>query len=263
VAEGRELPIETRRAALELARARHRHQALEAERACFEGALAEVLGLEPGDRVAAAGEERRSPATPASEEEAVRAALANSQEIRRLESQLVAKGFDIRAERAARLPKFDLVAQYAVLGRFNNYEDFFRKFQRHNGQLGVAIQVPLWTGPGVKAAISRAESEAAQLRLRIQSARRHITGETARLQREVRQAESARELARLDLDVAREQVSLLLAQHEEGRLGLRQLEEARAAEAEKWMAFYGTAAGLERARLNLLRQTGTLLAAVQ
>lgn len=263
VAEGRELPLEARRAAVELQRARYRCQALEGERAFFETALAEVLGLAPGDRVEAAGEERRAPAMPASEEEAVRAALAGSQELRRLESQLLAKGLDVRAERAARLPRLDLVAQYAVLGRFNNYEDFFRKFQRHNGQLGVSIQVPLWTGPGVKAAVSQAESEAAQLRLRIEAARRGVTAETQKLLREAAQAESARELARLELDVAREQVSVVLAQYEEGRASLKQLEEARSAEAERWMGFYGAAAALERARLALLKQTGALLAAVR
>ncbi len=263
VTEGRELPLEMRRAALELKRARHRQQALDVERAYFEGALADMLGLAPGDRVEAAGEERGAPETPASEEEAVRAALASSQELRRLQSQLLAKGFDLRAERAARLPKFDLVAQYAVLGRFNNYEDFFRKFQRHNGQLGVSIQVPLWTGPSVAAAISQAESEAAQLRLRIQAARRSITAETQRLHREIGQTESARDLVRLDLEVAREQVSVVLAQYEEGRASLRQLEEARSAEADKWIGLYGAAAALERARLALLKQTGALLAAVR
>jgi outer membrane protein TolC len=262
VAEGRELPLEARRATLELARARFRQQALDSERTFFEGALAEVLGLEPGDRVQPAGEERIPPEMPASEQEAIRVALASSQELRRLESQLLAKGFDVHAERAARLPRFDLVAQYALLGRFNNYEDFFRKFQRHNGQLGVSIQVPLWTGPGVQAAVTQAESEAAQLRLRLQAARRQITAETSRLYREVQQAEAARDLARLDLEVAREHVSVLLAQFEEGRAGLRPLEEARSTEAEKWMTLYGAAASREKARLALLRQTGTLLAAV-
>lgn len=263
VAEGRELPIESRRAALELARARHQRHALDSECAYLESALAEVLGLEPGDRVQAAGEQRLPPETPASEEEAARTALANSQEVRLLESKLVAKGFDIRAERAARLPKLDLVAQYSLLGRFNNYEDFFRKFQRHNSQLGVSIQIPLWTGPGVAAAITQAETEAAELRLQIQAARRRITAETARMHRDLKQAESARELARMDLEVAREQVSLLLAQFEEGRAALRQLEEARSLEADKWMAFYAAATALERARLSLLKQTGTLLAALR
>ena len=263
VGEGRELPIEARRATLELERARYRRQALEGERILVESTLAEVLGFEAGDRVQAAQEERRPPQAPSSEEEAVQAALASSQEIRQLESKLLAKGLDIRAERAARLPRLDLVAQYALLGRFNNYEDFFRKFQRHNGQLGVSIQIPLWTGPGVEAAVSQAEAEAAQLRLQIQAARRRIWAETARWCRDLKQAESARELAKLELEVAREQVSLVLAQVAEGRAGLRQLEEARSAEADKWMMFYDAAGAAEKARLALLKQTGTLLAAVQ
>lgn len=198
VAEGRELPIESRRAALELACARRREQALESQRATLETALAEVLGLEPGDRVQAAAEDRPPLATPASEPEALQAALAHSQEIRLLESKLLAKGYDLRAERAARLPRFDLVAQYSLLSRFNNYEE----------------------------------------------------------------AESARNLARMDLEVAREQVSLLMAQFEEGRAGLRQIEEARSAEAGKWMAFYDAAA-VERARLTLLLHTGALLPALK
>lgn len=262
VAEGRELPIEARRASLNLARAQYRSQVLESNRAYAERLLAEVLGLNPNDRVQAAPEERTPPALPPSEDAAIQSALQSSRELRSLESRLLAKGFDVRAERAERWPKLDLVAQYALLGRFNNYEDFFRKFQRHNGQLGVSIQIPIWTGPRVAAAVAQAEAEAAQLRLQIRSARSRITAETARWYQEVKQAESARDLARLDLELAREQVSILLAQAEEGRAGLRQLEEARSAETDKWLAFYDAAVALEKARLSLLKQTGTLLAAL-
>jgi outer membrane protein TolC len=224
--------------------------------------VAEVLGLNPDDRVQAAPEERTPPALPPSEDLAIQSALGSSKELRSLEAKLLAKGFDIRAERAERLPKLDLVAQYALLGRFNNYEDFFRKFQRHNGQLGVSIQVPITTGPGVGAAVAQAEAEAAQLGVQIRTARSRITAETARSFQEVKQAETARELARLDLEVAREQVSILLAQAEEGRAGLRQLEEARSAETDKWLAFHDAAVALEKARLSLLKQTGTLLVAL-
>lgn len=263
VAEGRELPIEARRAALNVARARHRLQVLESDRAYAEGSLAEVLGLDPADRVQTAQEDRTPPPVPASPQEAVGTALSTSKEIRSLESRLLAKGFDIQAERAARLPRFDLVAQYALLGRFNNYEDFFRKFQRHNGQLGVSIQIPVFTGPGVAAATAQAEAEAARLRLEVQSARRRISTETVRRFEELRQAESALQLARMELEVAREQVSILLAQMQEGRVGLRQIEEARSAETDKWMLFFEATATLEKARLCLLKQTGTLLTAMQ
>ena len=48
----------------------------------------------------------------------------------------------------------------------------------------------------------------------------------------------AAEVARLDLDVAREQLSVNLAQMQEGRLSLRQVEESRIVENAKWIAFY-------------------------
>lgn len=263
VAEGHELAIEAKRAALNLAKARLRVEALEGDLAYAEGSLASALGLEPGERVRVLVEDRSPPPLPRSEQASVEEALESSQELRRLESAIVAKGFEIRSHRASRLPRVDLVAQYALLGRFNNYEDFFRKFQRHNGQIGVSFQLPLFTGPAVDALTFQAEDDAARLRLELQHARSRISLEARRLHQQVREAETTREVARLDLDVAREQVSLFLAQMEEGRASLRQLEEARFAENEKWIAFFDSQHALEIARFDLLKQTGALLSSLQ
>jgi outer membrane protein len=49
----------------------------------------------------------------------------------------------------------------------------------------------------------------------------------------------------------------------EGRAALRQVEEARFNENEKWIAFYDAQFNLERARLNVLRETGELTAALR
>jgi hypothetical protein len=67
----------------------------------------------------------------------------------------------------------------------------------------------------------------------------------------------------LDLDVTREQLTIALAQAGEGRIPLRQVEELRAAESEKFLAYYDAIHAVERARMELLRQTGTLLASVR
>ncbi|MEK7405490.1 MAG: hypothetical protein AAB225_10310 [Acidobacteriota bacterium] len=107
-----------------------------------------------------------------------------------------------------------------------------------------------------------AEEEAAQLRVEIRSARGRIASETRELCQVAAEAESAGEVARLDLEVARDQVSLLLARMGEGRAGLKQVEEARFAEAEKWIVFYEVASALELARLHLLERTGALMAAL-
>jgi hypothetical protein len=70
-------------------------------------------------------------------------------------------------------------------------------------------------------------------------------------------------VARLDLDVAREQLSVQLARMEEGRSTLKEVEELRVAEQEKWIAYFGAQASLEHARFALLERTGGLLAALR
>lgn len=262
VAENRELPIEAKRAALELARGRQRLEALESDALYVESSLGAVLGFPAGDRVQAAGEERRM-APPATEQEAALAAVKDNVEIRRLESALAARTLELRAYRAERLPKLDLVAQYGLLAKFNNYDDYFRKFQRHNGQVGVAIQIPIFTGSGSDARAGQASAEIARLRLQLNSLRSRLSLDASRSWHLVKKAEAAREVARLDYDLAREQVAVLLAQMEQGRASLRQVEEARTAESDKWLAFLDAHYGVERARLNLLKQSGDLLAALR
>ncbi|MGC8794273.1 MAG: TolC family protein [Bryobacteraceae bacterium] len=263
VREGREAPIEARRAALNVARARQRVVTLENVRRNAEDSLRVLLGLEAGDEIRLVVEERRPPTSPASVDAAIEQALAHDRELRALESRLRAKGLEVRAERAARLPRLELVAQYGLLARFNNYEDFFRKFERHNGQLGVSFQIPLFNRPVIEARAGKVEAEAAQLRIRMRALREQIAAETRRLHQAVREAEAASEVARLDLEVAREEVSIVLAQMEEGRVGLRQVEEARYRESEKWIAFYDARYSLELARLSLAARTGELLAALR
>ncbi len=265
VSEGRELAVETKRSALEVAKAEQRVGAMEAERDYAEGALALILGYAAGDRVHAAAEERSVAAAeiPGSEQEAVRLAAAGNKEIRRLESALAGKGLEAEAQRSARYPQFDLVAQYALLGRFNNYEDFFRKFQRHNGQLGMSMQIPLWLSPAAKALAAKADAEGAKLRIELLQARGRVALEAERRYRDFHTAEAARHVARLDLDVAREQLSVQLARLEQGRVTLKHVEETRLAEQEKWMVWFNSLAELERARYALLEKTGGLLAALK
>jgi len=56
-----------------------------------------------------------------------------------------AKEFRASAERKQLYPSVDFVGQYAVLARFNNYDQFFQKFQRNNITAGVAIRFPFFS----------------------------------------------------------------------------------------------------------------------
>ena len=87
-----------------------------------------------------------------------------------------------------------------------------------------------------------------------------LTADLDRTYREAQRAQSAASVARLDLDLAREQLSVDLALMQEGRLGLREVEQARTLENSKWIAFYDAQYSVERARLSVLKITGGLLA---
>jgi outer membrane protein len=263
VGEGRELPLETKRADLNLAKARQRLQAVESDRAYAESSLASFLGFDEDEPVKVVVEDRSPLKLPESEDGSAEEAVASSKELRRLESALMAKGFEVKAQKAARLPRVDLVAQYALLAKYNNYDQFFNKFQRHNGQVGVSFIIPLFAGPAADVLAAQATGDAARLRLEMQTTRNRISMDSRRLYRQVKQAEAGLDVARLDLELTRDELSGLLARMEEGRTSLREVEQARLAEDEKWMAFIDANYTLETAKLNLLHETGDLLAALR
>ena len=262
VDEGRRLPIENKRAAVDLARASQRSEALGDDLDYAEASLAVVLGFSAADRVQPMGEERAPFEIPANEQAATELALQNSRDIRKLESQLQAKGFDVKGAQAARYPVIDLVAQYELLAK-TDYEGFFNRFQRNNGELGVSIQVPLLTGSASRALASQAQIDIQELRTQMGQVRNRIQLDTGKSYRELEKATSAQKVARLDLDYTRDQVSTLLAQLGEGRATEQQVDDARLAEQEKWIALYDAQHLVENARLDLLRQTGTLQAALR
>ena len=262
VREGRALPLNEKQASLNLARARQFAGDFEADQETAETALAMALGYTAQDRVRATSDERAAPALPDSEQGVIQKALQSSKDLRRLESQIAAKTLEMRGEQAARLPRIDLVAQYSMLSKINNYEQFFQRFQRNNLQIGASFQLPVMAGPGVSAQMAQTQSEINHLRTELGATRNRIASDIQQSFRDVRKQDAAAEVARLDLDLAREQLSVLLAQMQEGRATLRQVEEARVAENDKWMAFYDAQYNSERARWSLLRLTGDLLAAL-
>ncbi len=262
VEEGRQLPIENKRVAVDLARANQRSSALNDDLDYSEASLAVVLGYPAADRVQPVEEERAVLEVPATEQAAMELALANNQDIRKLASQLQAKGFEVKEAQSARLPVVDLVAQYALFAK-SNYQNFFTRFQRNNGELGVSIQIPLLTGSASKGLATQAQTDILELRTQMNQVRNRIQLDTQKSYQEFQKATSAQEVARLDLDYTRDQVSLLLAQLGEGRATQQQVDNARLTEQEKWIAFYDAQHAVESARLDLLRQTGTLLASLR
>ncbi len=262
VAEGRELPLESRKADLAVRKAKNAVESFSLDLLNAEMTLAQVLGLKPDDRVRAAADDRTPLALPVSEDQSIAEALESNRDLKRLESNMQAKMLEIKGYKAQRLPKVGLIAQYELFAKYY-YQNYYPTFQRNSGQIGASIEVPVLMGRSSRAYVSQAEEDIAKLRVEADRTRSRVTADLRRAFQEVKRAESARDFAREDLDVAREQVSVDLARSDEGRVPISVVEQSRAVEQEKWLAYYESQHTLERARLNVMRQTGSLLAALK
>ncbi|MEO8096449.1 MAG: TolC family protein [Acidobacteriota bacterium] len=260
VSAGQELPIERLRASVHTKQARHAADEFAAAQAGVELQLAQILGYPAGDQVRPALETREPQALPESEQASVARAITESTELRKLRSNLDSKLLEIKSYQAEKLPKMNLIFQEMVLSKFNNYDVYFGRFQRNNFQVGASIEIPIFTGRAPKAGIAVAQTDIDKIRVEIQRTQNRITADIRQAYADVARADSTRELRRDELDLAREELSVLLTQNAEGRATMAQVEAKRAEEQEKWIAYYESQRVVELARLNVRRNTGTLLA---
>jgi outer membrane protein TolC len=263
VADGREIRLESQRADLNARTAQNAADEFAYFAANAEASLAQLLGYPAGDRVHPALEERTLDALPISLEQAVAAALAESTDVRRLESNLRAKQLEVKSFQAAKLPRINLVSQYATLAKFNNFLEFYPRFQRNNFQIGASIEIPIFTGKAPAAGKALAQTDIDKLRVELTRTKSRIATDIDQSYRDVQRAENTRSLRRAALDFAREELSVAMLQNDEGRTTMAQVEALRAAEQEQWIHYYESQRSVEIARLNVRRATGSILAGVR
>jgi len=262
VSEGSELPLELKRARVNMAISTTRLSSLRLDRDYYEMMLAVVLGYSATDRVKPIDSDLSLTPMPPSEEEAAEIALRNNREMRQMQSNLLAKELDVRSYKAARLPQIDLVAQYALFAKYN-YINYFQKFQHNNFQIGASIAFPLLIGPASSGLALQSYTDMQKIRIQMDQVRNRILSDTRRSYEQWQKAQKMRDLSRMQLDLAREEVSVLLAQNSEGRVPIARVEQARLEEGDRWIDFYNAEAQVARAKFAILRQTGTLLTAVR
>jgi outer membrane protein TolC len=168
-----------------------------------------------------------------------------------------AKFFHAEAERKQLYPAIDYVGQYAMLSRFNNYDQFFLKFQRNNITAGVTIRVPILNFMQ-RAAADVAKAEAFKSRKEAQGVKEQVSTETLKLQRSVEQLAAAREVAQLEHQLAQSDIEAAHAKIESGAASIKDEENARVAEHERYTAYLNSSFELDRAQIQLMRQIGQL-----
>ncbi len=262
VAEGTQLPLEQKRAQVNLTLSQQRLSSAQLDTDYYEMLLAVALGFPATDRVEPAEATVTLDMTPPNEDQATDLALRNNRDLRRMESEVMVKELDVRSFKAERLPQMDLVAQYSLFAKYN-YQEYFQKFQSNNFQLGASIRIPILVGSASHGQALQAYTDMQKIRIQKDQIRNKIISDTHRGYEQFKKAESIRDLSRMQLDLAREQLTVLLAQNEEGRTPLAEVEKARLDESEKWMSFYDAEAQVTRAKLAIMRDMGTLVASLQ
>jgi len=254
--EGLELPIEVTRAELNEARSEQRIVQLESRQRVLERQLAALTGVPPDQRI-----EVESEVLPLDEQQReqdlIDRALNSSLDLQQAELERKAREHRLKGEIGSRWPTVDLFAEYGLFARFNNFQDFFQRFQRNNFNIGLQVRIPIVSAQRA-ANVSLAKSELTTAEMELKSKRQNVELDVERQYQHLRELNAAREVARLELKLAQENLQIVQASFEEGRSNLRDVEKARLEENDKWLAFLDGDYEYQRAHLDLLNTTGDL-----
>lgn len=254
--EGFELPVDVTKAQLTKAQVLQRILQLEGRQDELEVFLRNQLGLPQEQAFEVSPEDLPGDA----EQEGanlVAMAMQNNTGLQLAESDVRAKEFRLTGEKRGYFPTIELVSVYSLLGRFNNYDKFFRTFQRNNFNAGVQVQMPIFSAR-TKAEIGLAQVNLSAAKAILNGKKTELTAEVRQKTRRVRERDAAKEVARLELQLAQQRVAVLQSQFGEGKLNLREVEKARLDENENWMAYLDANFQRQQAQLDLLKTAGQL-----
>ena len=254
--EGLSLPIEVTRAQLTKAQVAQRLLQLQGRQDELEVFLRNQCGLAPEQEFDVVPEDLPG----AAEQEGanlIALAMQDNTELRLAQSDVQAKTFRLAGEKRGYWPTLELVSVYSLLAKFNNYDRYFNAFQRNNFNAGVQVQVPIFSA-STKASVALAQTNLEASKASLSSKKNLVSADVRRKTRRVREADAAKEVARLELQLVQQDLAQLQARFEEGKAGLQEVEKSRLDENEKWMTLLDATFQRQQAQLDLLKTAGQL-----
>jgi outer membrane protein len=261
VAAGQELPIESVRAELGVARADQQIAQLQDQDQTISADLADLTGLPDGAALAVSPEDL-PPAAGASVDDLVNQAALNNTDLKQAESARQASEFELKGARGAYWPTISLIGQYNLLSRANHFDQFFNKFETNNFLAGVEVQIPIFVGRN-SAALRLAQADLASTSFAVEQKRSELSRDVQKQARQEHELELATRVAKLELQLAEDNLHNLEAQYDQGRAALKDLEAAHMDESQKWLAFLDADFARQQAQLQLLQTTGQISTALQ
>lgn len=261
VAANQELPIEVTRAELAVARIREKIIKLDDRDDTLSDQIRDLTGTSESQSLQVETEE---PAFTMEQQtgDVINLALQNDRGILEAENERTAREHILRGAHLSYWPTIDLVGQYSVLSKFNNYGEFYKTFERNNVNVGVVITIPLFAAK-TSANVRLAKSQLDAAEVTIGNKRQEVRLDVQQKTKNVAELDATREVARLDLKLAQETVEVVQARFDQGRATLQEIEQARLDESDKWIAFLDADFAKEQAQLTLLQATGQLAKVLQ
>jgi len=273
VKEGVDSAMDETRARLSAARIRLRIAEAEGSAAVLREHLSKLTGLPPAGIETEASALPEFPALSQDEATPARAADA-SPGVQAAVEHARAQYLRAQGEHRAFWPSFDFAAQYALLSKFNNFQNYYIPeksctttlgtflcptggFHQNNATIGVSIRFPFFNA-SQRARASAADADAVKATRQAEAARNQASEETLRLQRAVVQMQAAIEVAQLEYEIASRNVDAVQTRMDAGTANLHDLDDARSQTSERFIALQDVTLELQRSELGWLRSTGDL-----
>ncbi len=256
VSEGVDSKIELTRASLNSARTRLRLTETQGTVDVLKQHLSQLTGLPAGD-IEVDGESVPKIPDLSQDEGLVNRALANNPAVKTADEHLKSKLQQAKGEHNALYPTVDFAAQYALLAEFNNYAEFYKAFQRNNATIGVAIRFP-FLNPVQRAKSQTAAAEALRAKSEAEATRNQVSSQALKLQRALPQLAAARDVSKLEWELAQGNLDVVSARMQTGATTLRDQENARIDVNDKYATYLDTSFEYDKARLQLMSMTDDL-----
>jgi outer membrane protein TolC len=193
------------------------------------------------------------------DEVVVTKAVESNPAVKVAEEQAVARAYRAKGDHRLLLPSLDIASQYGILAHYNNYDVYFRRetFQSNNLTVGGVIRFPIFN----KVLKDRADAsslEALKAKKEAEEVKNQVATETLKLQRSIAQLAAAREVARLEYQLASSEVHAVQAKLDGGTATVRDQENARLSEDQHYLSYLDSSLQLDKAQMQLLRATGEL-----
>ena len=258
VKEGIDSELEGTKARLSAARVHLRATEAEGAADVLRERLSKLTGL-PASGIQT--ESDSLPALPAaSDPEAPSRAADSNPAVQAAVAHARAQYLNAQGEHKMWLPSLDFAAQYAVLSKFNNFQNYFQpnSFVRNNATIGGVIRFQ-FLNASQKSRAQAADADALKASKQAEAARNQVSEETLRLQRTISQMQAARDVAELEFEISQKNLDAVQTRMDSGgTVTLHDLDDARAQASERFIALQDVLFELERAQVGLMRATGDL-----